>query len=55
MNDASGTHVQNTKTVECRLRKVNGNLAATEANIEMFNNLIRKNLATKDVICFVKK
>ena len=55
MNDAPGIQVQNTKTVECRLRKVYGNLAVTEANIEMFNILIKKNLATKDVTSFVKK
>ena len=50
-----GQAQQNNKTVECLLEKTLESLAATEANIELFNTLIRLDLATNDVKSFVSK
>ena len=46
---------QNSKTVECQLERTYELLAVTEANVVMFNALIKLNLATNDVKNFVSK
>ena len=53
-NDA-GQAQHNIKTVECQLERTFEKLAATEANMEMFNTLIKLNLATNDIRNFVLK
>ena len=45
----------NSKTVECQLRLTLEKIAATEANIHMFMNLMSMDLATNDVNSFVMK
>ena len=55
LNDVPASHAQNNKSVECQLERTYGLLAETEANIEMFNVLMKLGLATNDVFNFVNK
>ena len=55
LNEVKADPSQNTKTVECRLRSVYDRLAATEANIFMFETMKSMGLATNDVSNFVQK
>ena len=55
LNDVQASPAQNSKSVECQLERTYELLAVTEANIEMFNTLIKLNLATNDVSNFLKK
>ena len=54
-NDAKEPPMQNFKTVECQLERVYQKLAATEANIMLFNTLLRFGLATNDIKNFTVK
>ena len=53
LNVVQAGPAQNEKTVECRLKRTYELLAVTEANIEMFDALIKLNLATNEVMNFV--
>lgn len=54
-NDADSNRLQNSKTVECKLKETYKRLAETEANIYVFKTLLSLNLATNDITNFVKK
>ena len=54
VNDASAM-MHSIKTVECKLRKTYERIAATEADIHLFINLKQSNLATNDIMNFIKK
>ena len=55
LNDVPASLALNSKTVECQLKKTYELLADTEANIDMFDALIKLNLATNDVLSFINK
>ena len=55
VNDASAKPVQNRQNVECQLKRTYGKLAGTEADIHLFTTLKGMNLATNDIMNFVKK
>ena len=54
-NDVHAMPVQNSKTVECKLRMTYEKLADTESNIFLFMKLKSMNLGTNDVTNFVRK
>ena len=54
-NDVKEISSQNEKSVECKLKSVYEKIAATEANILLFETLKSMNLATHDVRNFVVK
>ena len=54
-NDVQAMPIQNSKTVECKLRMTYEKLADTEANIFLFTRLRSMNLGTNDVTNFVRK
>ena len=53
--NVAGQSLHSNKTVECQLEEIFEKIAATEANIYLFNTLIGLGLATNDVKNFVAK